>query len=158
MSHRVRRGVPALKPVRSCGVTVHAGVPTAAPAVAGLPLRVLRCEGVVLLAGAVGTYFTGLDEPWWLVPLLLFVPDVFMVGYARSRRLGAVLYNVAHSYPAPAALGGLAIALEESLWQGVALVWFAHIGMDRALGYGLKYETGFKDTHLGRIGEPRRSA
>jgi hypothetical protein len=29
-----------------------------------------------------------------------------------------------------------------------------HIGMDRALGFGLKYETDFKDTHLGRVDAP----
>ena len=125
---------------------------TPTPAVSGLPLRILRSEGVVLLVAALASYFAGLDEPWWLVPLLLLVPDVFMVGYAKSTRAGAVLYNFAHSYPAPAVLGGLASVADEPLWQGVALVWFAHIGMDRALGYGLKYETDFKDTHLGRIG------
>jgi hypothetical protein len=132
------------------------GVMTATSAVSGLPLRILRSEGVVLLAAALAAYFAGLDEPWWLVPLLLFVPDVSMVGYAASNRVGAWTYNFAHSYPAPALLGALALAADEPLWQGVALVWFAHIGMDRALGYGLKYETDFKDTHLGRIGHERQ--
>ena len=132
-------------------VTVTApGTPT--PAVAGLPLRILRAEGLVLLAAALAAYFTGLDQPWWLVPLLLFVPDLFMAGYARSHPAGARLYNVAHSYPAPAVLGTWALLAGEPFWQGAALVWLAHIGMDRALGYGLKYETHFKDTHLGRIG------
>ena len=128
---------------------------TLTPAVTGLPLRILRSEGLVLLVAALATYFAGLDEPWWLVPLLLFVPDAFMVGYAKSNRVGALLYNFAHSYPAPAVLGALATVADEPLWQGVALVWFAHIGMDRALGYGLKYETDFRDTHLGRIGHDR---
>jgi hypothetical protein len=122
------------------------------PAVSGMPLRILRSEGLVLLAAALGGYFVGLDQPWWLVPALLFVPDVSMAGYARSVRAGAMMYNVAHSYPAPAVLGLLASVAGEPLWQGVALVWFAHIGMDRAMGYGLKYETDFRDTHLGRIG------
>jgi hypothetical protein len=131
-------------------ISPRAQTPTAA--VTGAPLRILRSEGVVLLAAALAGYFTALDEPWWLVPLLLFVPDLFMVGYARSSRAGAAMYNVAHSYPAPAALGFLASVADEPLWQGVALVWFAHIGMDRALGYGLKYGTHFQDTHLGRIG------
>ena len=106
----------------------------------------------MLLIAALAAFFTGLDEPWWLVPLLLFVPDLFMAGYAKSHWAGALLYNVAHSYPAPAALGLLATASDEPLGQAVALIWFAHTGMDRALGYGLKYETDFKDTHLGRIG------
>ena len=125
---------------------------SASPGVAGLPLRILHSEGLVLLAAALAAYFAGLDEPWWLVPLLLFVPDLFMAGYAASSRVGAWTYNLAHSYPAPALLGALALFADQPLWQGVALVWFAHIGMDRALGYGLKYETDFKDTHLGRIG------
>jgi hypothetical protein len=124
----------------------------ATPSVSGLPLRILRSEGLVLVAAALAGYVAALDEPWWLVPLLLFVPDVFMVGYARSHRLGARLYNAAHSYPLPALLGAAATVGAQPLWQGVALIWFAHIGMDRALGYGLKYETDFRDTHLGRIG------
>jgi hypothetical protein len=122
------------------------------PAVTGGPVRIVRAEGVVLLATALAAYFAGLDEPWWLVPVLLFVPDVFMAGYARSSRTGALLYNAAHSYPAPALLALIATMADEPLWQGVALVWFAHVGMDRTLGYGLKYDTDFKDTHLGRIG------
>jgi Domain of unknown function (DUF4260) len=125
---------------------------TAPPPVAGTPLRILRVEGVVLLAAALAAYFSALDEPLWLVPLVLFLPDLFMIGYLRSSPVGALLYNFAHSYPAPALLGAVAIATGDPLWQGVALIWFAHIGMDRALGYGLKYETDFKDTHLGRIG------
>jgi hypothetical protein len=127
-------------------------VETSPPAVTGTPLRILRSEGGVLLFAALAGYFAGLDEPWWLVPVLLFVPDVCMVGYLRSSTAGAIVYNAAHSYLAPAALGLLASVLDEPLWQGVALIWFAHIGMDRALGYGIKYETDFKHTHLGRIG------
>ena len=52
------------------------------PAVAGMPLAMLRAEGAVLLAASLITFFAGLDEPWWIVPLLLLVPDVLMVGYA----------------------------------------------------------------------------
>jgi hypothetical protein len=128
------------------------GVPGAATAVVGLPLRILRSEGLVLFAVSLAAYFTALDEPLWLVPLLLFAPDLFMVGYARSTRTGAALYNFAHSYPAPALLGVVAVASSNHLWEAVALVWFAHIGMDRALGYGLKYDGSFQQTHLGHIG------
>jgi hypothetical protein len=121
-------------------------------AVAGMPLRILRSEGLVLLAAALAAFFSALDEPFWLVPLLLFVPDLFMVGYSRSTRAGAALYNLAHSYPAPALLGAIALATSNHLWEAVALVWFAHIGMDRALGYGLKYDDSFAHTHLGTLG------
>ncbi|MCU1592638.1 MAG: hypothetical protein JWO12_30 [Frankiales bacterium] len=123
-----------------------------AAAVTGRPLRILRSEGLVLLAVALATFFSQLDEPYWLVPLLLFVPDLFMVGYARSARTGAALYNLAHSYPAPALLGAIAVGSSNHLWEAVALVWVAHIGMDRALGYGLKYDDSFTHTHLGTIG------
>ena len=121
-------------------------------AVRGMPLRFLRSEGAVLLAASLAAYVTALDQPLWLLPLLLFLPDLLMVGYARSNRAGALLYNLSHSYPAPAALGAFALVAQEQAWQGVALMWFAHIGLDRALGYGLKHDTGFCDTHLGRIG------
>ena len=149
---------PPLRSDYGPGMAIESHEPLSppAPAATRLPLRILRSEGVVLFFTAVGTYFAGHDEPWWLVPLLLFVPDAFMAGYAKSRRVGALLYNFAHSYPAPAVLGMLTTYADEPLLQGVALVWFAHIGMDRALGYGLKYDTDFKDTHLGRIGAPRR--
>lgn len=121
-------------------------------AVVGVPRALLRLEGMTLLAGALVLYFHALDQPFWLVPLLLFVPDLFMAGYARSRRAGAAFYNLAHSYPAPAVLGLTCLLADQPLGQAVALVWLAHIGMDRALGYGLKYDSDFKDTHLGRIG------
>jgi hypothetical protein len=120
-------------------------------AVTGAPLRVLRAEGLVLLAATLTAYVWALDEPLWLVPLLLFAPDLLMVGYARSTRAGAALYNLAHSYPAPALVGAAALAGSAPRWEAVALVWFAHIGMDRALGYGLKYDDSFTHTHLGRI-------
>ena len=125
---------------------------TTSGTVVGAPLRILRAEGAVLLAAALAAYLTALDQPLWLIPLLLFLPDVLMAGYARSARAGALFYNLAHSYPAPALLGVLALAADARTWQGVALIWFAHIGMDRALGYGLKYDTDFTHTHLGRIG------
>jgi hypothetical protein len=133
-------------------VTDAPGAAVTAPAVAGWPMRILRSEGLVLFAAALAAYFTALDEPLWLVPLLLFAPDLFMIGYVRSSRTGAALYNFAHSYPAPALLGAVALASSNHVWQALALLWFAHIGMDRALGYGLKYGGSFQQTHLGQIG------
>jgi hypothetical protein len=74
-----------------------------------MPMLFLRWEGLVLLAGSLAVFFAGLNEPWWLVPLLLFLPDVAIVAYARSHWAGAVAYNLAHSYPGPALLGVLAV-------------------------------------------------
>ncbi|WP_304219059.1 DUF4260 family protein, partial [Phenylobacterium aquaticum] len=77
------------------------------------------------------------------------VPDLSMLGYLLGRRAGAVSYNLAHSYAGPAALGAAGIIQSQPLMTALALVWVAHVGFDRMLGYGLKYATGFKHTHLG---------
>ena len=130
-------------------LTVEAAAPVSE--VHGMPQRILRFEGLVLFAVAVAAFFRQLDESWWLLPVLLFVPDLFMAGYARSTRIGAAVYNVGHSYPAPALLGVVAVASSSHVWEAVALIWFAHIGMDRTLGFGLKYDDSFKHTHLGRL-------
>jgi hypothetical protein len=82
--------------------------------------------------------------------VLFFAPDVSFAGYLAGPRVGAALYNVAHSYVAPLALATTLLALGAG--PNLVLVWAAHIGFDRALGYGLKYPSGFGDTHLGRIG------
>lgn len=110
----------------------------------------LRAEGVALLAAATALFaMTGGD--WWLFALLFLAPDLAMLGYLRNERTGAALYNAAHSTFGPLALAGLSMStMPEAL--PLALIWLAHVGFDRALGYGLKYGSGFGDTHLGRIG------
>ena len=114
------------------------------------PAVLLRAEGAAMFAGSALVYWLG-GESWWLFGLLLLAPDVSMLGYLAGRRVGAAAYNVFHSYPLPAVLGGFGVVAGAPLAVAVALVWFAHIGADRMLGYGLKYDTGFKDTHLGRV-------
>jgi hypothetical protein len=116
----------------------------------GRPAAMLRGEGATMLAGSVLLYWTG-GGSWWLFALLLLAPDLSMLGYLAGPRVGAVAYNVFHSYPLPAALGIFGMLAGAPLAVSVALVWFAHIGMDRLLGYGLKYPTGLKDTHLQRV-------
>ena len=114
------------------------------------PAVMLRVEGAVMLAGSVALYWVN-GSSWWLFGLLFLAPDVSMLGYLLGARVGAAVYNVFHSYPLPAALGGFGLLAGAPLAVSVALVWFAHIGMDRLVGYGLKYATGFGDTHLGRV-------
>ena len=114
------------------------------------PAAMLRVEGATMLAGTVLMYWMG-GGSWWLFALLLLAPDVSMVGYLAGPRVGAALYNAFHSYPLPATLGIFALLAGSPLGVSVALVWFAHIGMDRLMGYGLKYPTGFKDTHLQKV-------
>jgi hypothetical protein len=114
------------------------------------PATMLRVEGATMLAGSVLLYWAGAGS-WWLFALLLLAPDLSMLGYLAGPRVGAVAYNVFHSYPLPAALGLVGFFVGAPLAVSVALVWFAHIGMDRLMGYGLKYLMGFKDTHLQRV-------
>ncbi len=116
--------------------------------------RLLRAEGLAaLVGGAAGWVALGGEWPWLLV--LLLVPDVSMLGYLGGAHLGAITYNLAHNWAtAGLVLGlGLAAAVPPVALAGVVLV--AHVGMDRLLGYGLKYPTSFQDTHLGRIGRRR---
>ena len=114
----------------------------------------LRTEGAAALFVGSWIYLTQ-GGPWLLLVPLLLAVDVSMAGYLRGPALGAVLYNVAHNW----ALGLAVLAIGLAAGSPVALaaggVLIAHVGMDRAAGYGLKYPTAFGDTHLGRIGRPR---
>lgn len=108
----------------------------------------LRLEGLAVLGLAVAAY-ASLDASWLLFALLLLVPDVSMIGYLKDPRLGARTYNAVHTYVGPAVLGAAAWAGTYELTGAIALIWAAHIGMDRMLGFGLKYPSAFGDTHLG---------
>lgn len=119
--------------------------------VTGQPRRWLRVEGFTLLAVAV-LLFATTHQPWWLVPLTILLPDLSMLGYLRDSRLGAALYNLGHAYPLPGTVAVAAMATHHPLAEALGLLWLAHIGMDRAAGYGLKYGTDFTHTHLGHIG------
>jgi hypothetical protein len=122
--------------------------------VRGAPRLWLRVEGATLLIGAIVAYSTT-DRAWWLVPLTLLLPDLTMIGYLGSTRIGAYLYNLGHSTPLPAAVVAIGWWQDESLLAALGLVWLAHIGLDRLIGYGLKYDDHFQHTHLGRLGRER---
>ncbi len=114
------------------------------------PGTLLRVEGGVLLA--VSALFYWVDGgSWVLFALLILAPDVSMLGYLLGAKVGAATYNLFHTYALPASLAAFGVLAGSPLAVSVALVWFAHIGMDRMLGYGLKYTSGFKDTHLDRV-------
>ena len=117
----------------------------------GRPARsLLRLEGAAVLTAAIALY-AHLGGSGLAFALLLFAPDVSMIGYLRGPALGAVVYNAAHVYAGPLALGVIGLLLGWLPGVQLALIWAAHIGLDRTLGYGLKYATGFKDTHLGQL-------
>lgn len=111
---------------------------------------VLQIEGLAILL--ISLYFYSYQDFSWLLFLLLFfVPDSSMVGYLVNSHLGAKLYNLFHNYIIPIILILMGVALSINLLVLLGLIWTAHIGMDRMIGYGLKYPTGFKDTHLTRV-------
>lgn len=114
------------------------------------PGVLLRVEGGVLLATAALFYWVN-GGSWVLFALLLLAPDVSMLGYLFGTKVGAATYNLAHTYALPAGLAVFGVIAGSPLAVSVALVWFAHIGMDRLVGYGLKYTSGFRDTHLDRV-------
>jgi uncharacterized membrane protein YccC len=115
-----------------------------------LPRLLLRAEGTVVALAAVALYFYA-GYPWWLLVVLALAPDVSFIGFAAGQRVGTATYNAAHTYLVPVALGTVGVVAGADLATQVALVWITHIGVDRAIGYGLKYPTGFKDTHLQRV-------
>ena len=126
---------------------------TVEPAVARLlrPAVLLRTEGVALLALSVLLYWVN-GESWLLFGALLLAPDLSMLGYLAGPKVGAAIYNAFHTYAMPAVVGALGMIFASPLAIAVALIWLAHIGVDRTVGYGLKYPTSFKDTHLERVG------
>jgi len=112
----------------------------------------LRLEGLTLFVGM--TLLYGLWEgSWWVYVILFLVPDISFAAYLAGPKAGAIVYNAAHSYLAPVALMTAGFAAASPLVLSIAMIWLAHIGIDRALGYGLKYADGFAFTHLGRIGK-----
>jgi Domain of unknown function (DUF4260) len=111
----------------------------------------LRLEGLAAFATA-AAFYAQAGFSWPAFVLFFLAPDVAMLAYLAGPRAGAIAYNLAHTYVLAVALtlagffGGVPAA------AAGGLIWIAHIGFDRALGYGLKYSSGFGDTHLGRIG------
>jgi hypothetical protein len=117
------------------------------PAVAPPILWWLRLEGLAVVVLSAVLYFRA-GASWWLFGGLWLLPDLSFIAYLAGPRWGAHGYNAVHSYILPAALAILSVALHHAVLLPFALIWFNHIGVDRLLGYGLKYPAGFGFTHL----------
>lgn len=123
----------------------------------GVVRLTLRVEGLCVFVAAMLAY-SRLGNGWGTFALFFLTPDISFLGYLAGPRVGAVTYNTAHSY-----IGAIACLMAGFLLPAPALscagvIWCAHIGFDRALGYGLKYSAGFGFTHLGLIGRFGKSA
>jgi hypothetical protein len=117
----------------------------------------LRLEAL-FVAIAASAAFARLGASRWLFVALFLAPDLSMLGYLAGRKAGAALYNVGHWYGLPFAWIAWGVVGQAPHALAVGLIWAAHIGIDRALGYGLKYADGFGVSHLGLIGKARGAA
>ena len=115
-----------------------------------LPHLLLRLEGLAIVAAAVVPYFHE-GFGWILFVALILAPDLSAAGYAFGPKVGAIAYDTVHTELVPVALGVMGVVADSSGATKIALIWLAHIGADRLFGYGLKYATAFKDTHLSRV-------
>ena len=111
------------------------------------PRPLLHLEGAAVFAFSLFAYHWN-HGSWLLFALLFLMPDLSIIGYTANARFGASTYNAVHSYVGPVALAGYSFAAKHPATLLVSLIWIAHIGFDRMLGFGLKYPTRFKDTHL----------
>ncbi len=123
-------------------------------AVSGHIRTTLRLEGLCLLVAAIMVY-QHLDLSWSTFAWFFLAPDLSFLGYLAGSRIGALAYNSAHSSIGPLLTAVTGLMFDLPLCYAIALIWLAHIGFDRMLGYGLKYASGFGHTHLGLIGKQR---
>lgn len=114
------------------------------------PAGLLRVEGAAMAAAA--TWFYAHSEASWvLFASLLLAPDLGLLGYLVGPRVGAHTYNLTHNVVLPVALAAVGVAIVSMTAVAIGLIWLAHIGIDRAAGYGLKYPDDFRQTHLQRL-------
>ena len=114
----------------------------------------LRLEGVAAFAAGLALFAMTGGNLLFVVPLLL-VPDISALGYVAGPRVGAFTYNLVHTWLSGLLVLGLAVAIASPILQLAAAILIAHVGMDRAVGYGLKLPSSFQDTHLGRMGRSK---
>jgi len=113
---------------------------------------ILRLEGFCVLVAASVAY-SKFGFGWGTFALYFLTPDISLLGYLAGPKVGAISYNLAHSYIGAIACLVAGFVLPAPVMLCIGIIWSAHIGFDRALGYGLKYSDGFSFTHLGRIGQ-----
>jgi hypothetical protein len=108
-------------------------------------------EAAMTVVALYALSFHTLGMPVWLWALLFFMPDISMLGYVANVRLGAFLYNLFHHKGIAILLAATGYFANVELLLSTGILLFAHASFDRIWGYGLKYTTGFKDTHLGSL-------
>lgn len=112
--------------------------------------NILRLESLLFLLGSLYFYYL-LSGNWMLFFLFLLLPDVSMIGYLKSKRLGSITYNLIHNFTLPLLMIAVGFLLNNLTTHALGLILLAHVAMDRLLGFGLKYPTAFKDTHMQKL-------
>jgi hypothetical protein len=112
--------------------------------------KLIKLENLSVFIVCIYAYYQ-FNFSWLLFILLFFTPDLSMIGYLKGNKVGARVYNLFHTYLLSTLVLVLGFVVYKDLVTEIGLIWTAHIGIDRCLGYGLKYEDGFKDTHINRL-------
>lgn len=112
--------------------------------------KIIHMEGLIVLVASIYLYSL-CDFSWFIFFLLLLAPDVSMLAYLINNRIGAQIYNLFHTYIISILLILIGVFLKLDVLLMIGLIWTAHIGMDHLFGYGLKYQTDFKDTHIQKL-------
>lgn len=134
--------------------TVSTDTPSSGATTGGVRM-LLRLEGLCVLAVSVAIYSRH-GAGWGTFALWFLAPDLSLLGYLAGARVGAVVYNSAHSYAGAVVCLACGVLISSPVLVTAGLIWCAHLGFDRTLGYGLKYSRGFGFTHLGLIGNARK--
>ena len=116
-----------------------------------MPTKILRLESLAWFCLSL-YFFQYIQIPWWVILILFFSPDLFMVGYLLGPKKGAFVYNIAHTTVLPVILGFYGFFFKVPLCMELSCIWWSHINFDRMLGIGLKFSDSFRHTHLGQIG------
>ena len=119
------------------------------------PVVLLQAEALCSLVASCIAYHLLYPHHWVLFGYLFLIPDFSLVLFLRGPSgVASTVYNMAHSYVLPALLGGIALYATSFLFGALALIWVCHVSMDRMLGYGLKYPTSFRFTHIQSAADP----
>lgn len=112
--------------------------------------NLVKLENVFVLILVLSLYAI-FDFSFWIFLICLLAPDLTAIGYVFNKRIGSMVYNVGHTYALPSLVTLLYLLLNEPVLLQIALIWLAHISIDRTLGYGLKYASDFKITTVQKL-------
>jgi hypothetical protein len=115
-----------------------------------VPRRLLQAEGVAVFAAALALYIDA-DFSILALALLFLAPDLAFIAFLIDPRAGAIVYDLVHVEVWPVLLGAYGALAGEQLAVQIALIWLAHLGLDRAVGYGLRYPDAPGESHLDRV-------